>query len=188
MTPFQFRFRKPILDVRCWVDDIPQGWMAHAKEDYVEFNSTNNFSVPERKITVELNFIAGMPRFALIGGYFTPDTTQSFKLYLPEISALDSIDYGEGPDQRPGLPEEYRDAVINGLTGRKKDSEFLSLPFGRFYIKAAGHHVAHSAQVIFLRAARSLYRCLMLDTLDSENLNDFRLYDWPDHMFTETVE
>ena len=147
-----------MLDVRCWIDDIPQGWMVHTRENFIEFDATSIPTISEREITIELNFVSGVPRFALIGGRFVPDVSQSFKLYLPEISTLDNIDYGEGPDQRPGLPEEYRDAVINGLTGRKEYNEFLALPSGRFYIKAAGHHVAYSAPVVFLAAARSLYK------------------------------
>ncbi len=187
IAPFQFRFRKPILDVRCWVDDIPRGWMVRTQENAIKFDATGVPAVSERKITIELNFVAGIPRFALIGGCFIPDTSQSFKLYLPETSMLDDIDFGEGPDQRPGLPEEYRDAVINGLTGRKGFNESLALPSGQFYIKTAGHHVAYSAPVVFLRAARSLYRCLMLDTLSSESLSDLRLYEWLDRLFPETV-
>jgi hypothetical protein len=111
----------------------------------------------------------GLRPRALIGGEFCtgPGSQVAFEVHhsgdlgLGSPAACPSL--GSGPSLVPGLPQEFAQAVLDGLV---RVQCLHSLPAGTLRIDRAGHDEVESSQVAFERAA-GILRCVLASDIQN---------------------
>jgi len=155
---------------KIWLGELPQ-LKVHADRVLAGDIKTSRPSFPEsRRVAIEMSIPQGARSlYGLLGGELQKGQTGAFR-YEVSVSTASGRPFEDSiapspEDARIGLPEEYAQAVVDGLSEAGGASSVL--PSGRMIISCAAHGAIGSSRLLFKRLARALAQILIADRLPS---------------------
>ncbi|WP_133161724.1 hypothetical protein [Deinococcus koreensis] len=150
-----------------WCDELPEHYQVGAATIPFVFAATGAWEA--RTGALSQWWPGNIRQFGLLGGTFTPNDSEQFSVFLPEL-VVDDLTAYEQPYERLGLPDEYRSFFIRGLTEQE------ALPSGELQITVAAHDIVGSSQMSFLFAAQAFFKFMSLPDWTLETLSNRNTY------------
>ncbi|BDP40340.1 hypothetical protein DAETH_03090 [Deinococcus aetherius] len=145
---YELRWPPNGREVDVWLDELPTERLTTVDPEPITFPA--NVLCSERTAALSQWFPLNVNRYGLLGGTFVPHREAVFLLHLP-VPVVDALSPYQEPYRRPGLPQKFQAAVVDGIT-----HDLTTLPCGSLYLRAAAHDVVGSSQVGFKMLSMSL--------------------------------
>ena len=163
----------PVREARCWQEILAVAVFLPIRhiERVIDAPAAR---ISKRDATLEVLVPTGARSlYGLLGGTYEPNETGRLHIVVnvgaPKGPMFPDSLAGSLDEVHVGLPEEYSEAVLDGLVAAQLGGNLL--PSGTFTVVCAAHGLVGSSSDFFGRLARGLIRALESQAVDATELS-----------------